>query len=123
MKNNSRIRFNPITKEIEVEGTEKFVEAYFNKLQQMLSGPIEKTAAAKADPTKKANKTTKKPGKKRVTNIDTVIGLIKVSTEGISTADLIEKTGLDKRQIWSIVDQAKRDGIIKKVKRGLYSAV
>ena len=87
MKNNSRIRFNPGTKEIEIEGSEGFVKAYFNKLQEMISGPAEKTVAAKkeskvikaapakkaekkvkaakASPPKKARKTTKKkPGVK-----------------------------------------------------------
>ena len=42
MANNSRIRFNPVTKEIEVEGTEQFVKTYFAKLQAMLSGASEK---------------------------------------------------------------------------------
>ncbi len=42
MKENSRIRFNPVTKEIEVEGTESFVKTYFGKLQAMISGPAEK---------------------------------------------------------------------------------
>ena len=41
MANNSRIRFNPVTKEIEVEGTEQFVKTYFAKLQAMLSGASE----------------------------------------------------------------------------------
>jgi hypothetical protein len=124
MKNNSRIRFNTVTKEIEIEGTEEFVKTYFNKLQAMLSGSAEKTVnMGKAAPVKKARKTTKKKsGKKKVTNIDKVLELIKASTEGISTDDLKEKTGLDKRQIWSIVDRAKKDGQIKKAKRGLYSA-
>lgn len=37
MKENSRIRFNPVTKEIEIEGSETFVKTYFNKLQSMIS--------------------------------------------------------------------------------------
>ena len=120
MANNSRIRFNPVTKEIEIEGTEKFVKTYFGKIQAMVFGSVEK---AKAAPVKKARKTRKKgPGKKGVTNIDKVIGLIKASTEGISTAELKEKTGLAERQIWSIVNRAKRAGKIKKAKRGLYGA-
>jgi hypothetical protein len=131
MANNSRIRFNPVTKEIEVEGTEKFVKTYFNKLQAMMSGPAEKTVAAKkeskaakAAPVKKTRKTTKrKPGKKGVTNIDKVLELIQASTEGISTAELKEKTGLAERQIWGIVNVAKKEGKIKKAQRGLYIAV
>lgn len=38
MKTVSRIKFNPVTKEIEVEGSEQFVKTYFGKLQAMLSG-------------------------------------------------------------------------------------
>ena len=43
MKENSRIRFNPGTKEIEIEGSESFVKTYFNKLQAMISGNPEIT--------------------------------------------------------------------------------
>ena len=125
MKNNSRIRFNPGTKEIEVEGSEKFVKAYFNKLQSMITGTTEKKVkAVKTGPVKKVSKATKKePGVKRVTNIDTVVGLIQASTEGISTAELKEKTGLAESQIWNIVNRAKKEGKIQKMKRGLYGAV
>jgi len=146
MKENSRIRFNPVTKEIEVEGSEKFVKTYFKKLQEMVFGLAEKTVAVKkapkavkaapvkadkkepkavkARPTKKAKKATKKaPAEKKVTNIDTVLGLIQGSTEGISTVELKKKTGLAERQIWSIVNRASKAGKIRKVKRGVYGAV
>ena len=112
MKENSRIRFNPITNEIEVEGSESFVKTYFNKLQGMVFGLAEKTVTAK-----------KEPGVKRITNIDAVVSLIQGSTEGISTAELKEKTGLAERQIWSIVNRASKAGKIRKVKRGVYGAV
>ncbi len=157
MKENSRIRFNPVTKEIEVEGSELFVKTYFGKLQAMLSGPFQKTVtikkepkAVKAAPEKKAEKprmakaprvtkakkapkavkpavakrvrkTVKKaPAEKRVTNIDAVVGLIQGAPEGISTAELKTKTGLNERQIWSIVNRASKEGKIRKVKRGVY---
>jgi predicted transcriptional regulator of viral defense system len=55
-----------------------------------------------------------------VTNIDTVVGLIQGSAEGISTAELKEKTGLVESQIWSIVNRASKEGKILKVKRGVY---
>jgi hypothetical protein len=38
MDGQSRIKFNPVTKEIEIEGSEKFVKTYFNKIQSLLSG-------------------------------------------------------------------------------------
>ena len=47
MKENSRIRFNPVTKEIEVEGSESFVKTYFSKLQAMISGSPKKTMEVK----------------------------------------------------------------------------
>jgi uncharacterized membrane protein len=131
MANNSRIRFNPVTKEIEVEGTEQFVKTYFGKLQAMLSGAAEKKAAikkepkaAKGRPARKSKKAAKKvPGKKRITNRDSVIGLIQGSAEGIFTAELKKKTGLPESQIWNIVNHAAKEGKIRKIKRGLYGAV
>jgi hypothetical protein len=123
--------FNPVTKEIEVEGTERFVKIYFDKLQGLVSGSAEKKTVikkepkpAKARPAKKSKKATKKaPGKKRVTNIDSVLGLIQSSVEGISTTELKKKTGLSERQIWSIVYRAAKEGKIRKMKRGAYGAV
>ena len=127
MKENSRIRFNPVTKEIEVEGSESFVKTYFGKLQAMISGPFQKTVTIKKGPKavkaaleKKAEK--KAPAEKRVTNIDAVVSLIQGAPEGISTADLKTKTGLNERQIWSIVTRAAKAGKIRKVKRGVYGA-
>ena len=119
MQNNFRIRFNPITKEIEVAGTEKFVRTYFNKLQAMISGLEEKTTGVK--PEAKVGKKTKTA--KKVTNIEKVVTLIQGSKEGISTAELKKKTRLTERQIWSIVNRASKEGKIKKVKRGVYGAV
>ena len=146
MAERSRIRFNPVTKEIEVEGSEKFVKTYFGKLQKMISGAPEKKVASKKEPKTKATKavpvkagkkkpkivkvapkkikkaTTKESGDKRITNIDMIVGLIQGSAEGISTAELKEKTGLAESQIWSIVNRASKLGKIKKVKRGAYGA-
>ena len=123
MEENSRIRFNPSTKEIEIEGTEAFVKKYFNKLQAMVLGTSEETVPedVNARPARKAKEVTKKTfGAKRVTNIDTVVGLIKGSAGGISTAELKEKTGLTELQIWNIVNRAAKEGKIRKVKWGVY---
>jgi len=49
-----------------------------------------------------------------------VLSLIQDSQEGISTAELKEKTGLVERQIWSIIAIAKKTGKIKQEKRGVY---
>lgn len=141
MKENFRVRFNPVTKEIEVEGSEAFVKTYFHKLQAMISaapeaateGP-EAAKAAPSDAGRKGPTAIKAPpspekvkkadkgdsGEKRVTYIDMIVGLIQHSAEGISTTELKEKTGLVDSQIWSIVNRAAKMGKIKKMKRGLY---
>ncbi len=143
MEEKSHIRFNPKTKEIEIEGSEAFVKAYFNKLQRMVSGlsrgiaeesevetvclvkkAMKKPKVAKASPDKKLKKAARKtPGEKRVTNIGALVALIQASPEGISTAELKKKTGLGERQIWTIVNRAKKEGKIRKVKRGLYGGI
>jgi DNA invertase Pin-like site-specific DNA recombinase len=142
MKETSRIRFNPGTGEVEVEGSEKFVKTYFNKLQKFLSGssqemtreskakkvhPAKKTKkvsnARKAVPRKKVRQAGKKgAGGKKLTNIDAVVTLIQGSAEGISTTELKQKTGLTDIQIWNIVNRTAKEGKIRKVKRGLYAA-
>ncbi len=127
MNEQSRIRFNPVTKEIEVEGSEAFVKTYFHKLQVMMSGVDEKTTkepkASKAPSRKEGGKAAKKePRKKKVTHIGAIVGLIQASAKGISTSTLKEKTGLTERQIWSIVNRASKEGKIRKIKRGLYGA-
>jgi hypothetical protein len=142
MKDMSRIKVNPVTKEIEIEGSEEFVKGYFYKILAMISGaprgiakepkvvkasPAKKAPkepkAVKARPPKKARKDKrKKPGVKKITNTGTVVTLIKGSAEGISTAELTEKTGLAKEQIWYIVNRAVKQGKIRKVKQGVYCA-
>jgi len=138
----SRIKFNPVTKEIEIEGSEAFVKTYFGKIQGLISGASEaivekpkavkvrpvkiskkEPKAAKPRPAKKAKKAIKKARRvKRVTNIDMILGLIQGSAEGLSTAELKEKTGLAERQIWNTVVRASKAGKLRKVKRGVYGA-
>jgi hypothetical protein len=129
MKDNSRIRFNPVTQEIEVEGSEKFVRTYFQKLQQLLSpGSGEKNAKQrqkKARPVKKAKGAKAAPGRKKAakeTQADAVVSLVSGSHGGITTSALKEKTGLTERQIWSVVYRAQKQGKIRKTKRGMYTA-
>ena len=142
MEERSRVKFNPVTKEIEIEGSEKFVKTYFNKLQAMISGmqktvtaapaktkpvkavkekPVKEKPVKKARPSKKAPKVAKKA--KKVSKSNAVLTLIKDSPEGITTTELKEKTGLANRQIWAIIANAKKAGKIRPVKRGLYVGI
>jgi hypothetical protein len=135
MSESSRIKFNPVTKEIEIEGSEKFVKTYFDKIQKLLSGPQEAVAAApvkekhvqKARPSKRTQKLAKKQirvkKKKKVSNTDAILTFIKDSKNGVTTAGLKEKAGLTDKQIWGIIYKAEKQGKIKKAKRGVYVAV
>jgi uncharacterized membrane protein len=129
MEERSRIRFNPATREIEIEGSEEFVRIYFGKVKKLLLAPVggkdEKPKPPKARPAGKPKKMKKKPGPKKVpkeTLLDSVVRFIRGSKEGITTAALKEKTGLAESQIWSIVYRAEKQGKIKKTKRGIYVA-
>ena len=129
MEEKSRIRFNPVTKEIEIEGSEAFVKTYFQKLQGLLSKSPENKNKIQpqksARPVGKANKARAKTGKTkaaRENQMDAIVSLISRSEGGITTSTLKEKTGLAERQIWSVVYRAEKQGKIKKTKRGLYVA-
>lgn len=131
MKEYSRIRFNPVTKEIEVEGSEAFVKTYFAKLQLMLAGNPGNAGAAKAPRTgparegrdtkaRRSKGTAKGNPPPKTTQTDRVIGIIRESAAGFSTAELAEKTGLSRGHIRNILNRANRDGRIKTLRRGLY---
>lgn len=86
--------------------------------------PKEKTAKEK--PAKKARKSKKAPKvarkAKKVNNSNTVMTLIQDSSEGITTTELKEKTGLANTQIWAIIAKAKKAGKIRQAKRGVYTS-
>lgn len=66
MSEHSRIKFNPVTQEIEIEGSEKFVKIYFDKIQAMFSG--KKEIVAKEPIKKKSAKAIKEiPAKEKIT--------------------------------------------------------
>jgi len=137
MAEQSRIKFNPVTKEIEIEGSESFVKTYFDKIQALFSVTEEAVAKVagkekplKEKPAKKARKSPKTPkvakeknlGKepKRGSKSKAVLSLIQGSPLGITTGELEEKTGLKDRQIWAITSNAKKKGKIRQMKRGVY---
>lgn len=93
----------------------KNVEQVADKMEQALGGfpsvPVKRpTAKAKVSQARKGSST------------DTVLHVITSSKEGISTEGIIEKTGFDKRKVYSILARAKKDDKIKCPKRGFYQA-
>lgn len=143
-----RIKFNPETQEIEIEGSETFVKTYFDKVQQLISGVREErtgrgrrprragngpTAEEADGSAKKMRKavTPPKGGSKaapgegiRKRNVSkTVLTLIRESAEGMTTGQLKDETGFDGKQIWAVIYRAEKKGLLRKEKRGLYVAI
>jgi predicted Rossmann fold nucleotide-binding protein DprA/Smf involved in DNA uptake len=119
----SRIRFNPVTREIEIEGSEQFVTSSFDKILKMISGVPERTvkepSLRKPRQAKRARKSGKpKTGRGSIT--DTVLAVIKQSPDGITTAELMKKTGFTQKQIWPVIKKAEKTGKIKRPRRGVY---
>jgi len=121
MAEKSRIRLNPTTREIEIEGTEQFIKKYFDIIHNMFLGSRASEPVQKATETVKARKRADKPAG-RPSKTGSVIKLIQGSKKGITTTELEKKTGLSAKRIWAIVYRAEKSGKIKKAGRGLYIA-
>jgi hypothetical protein len=119
----SRIKFNPETKELEIEGSEQFVISSFDIILKMLSGVFETTI--KEPPLRKPRqlKSPPKAGKQKTGRgsiTDAVLAVIKQSPDGITTAELMKKTGFTQKQIWPVIKKAEKTGKIKRPRRGVY---
>ncbi len=104
--------------------TEKIAKK-LNKLEKAMAAKKPRAKArVKAKPAKE-RVTRKVTVKKRtkVTAIDAVLGVIKRSRKGVTTAQIKEKTGFSEKKIWDIVNRAKRQGKVKSVGRGVYVKV
>ena len=88
--------------------------------------PAKKEKVKKAPKAKKSKKVEKyvKPIEKgkRGEIFNAVLAIIVKSPEGITTAELAEKSGLTDKQIWPVISRAEKMGKVKKAKRGLYTA-
>jgi uncharacterized membrane protein len=120
MVEKSRIKFNPETKEIEIEGTEAFVNKYFDAIQNMITGSYSFEKSVRR--TAKNKESIARKGDGKSTNTSLVLGLIRESKGGITTPELKKKTGLADKQIWPIIYKAEKQGKIKKADRGVYIA-
>ena len=86
--------------------------------------PKTRTAAfAKKSRKKPAKRATGKKTQAKKTATDAVLNTITRSRKGATTAQIKKKTGLSEKQIWNIINRAKRMGKIKSEKQGLYVKV
>ena len=79
-----------------------------------------KKPSKKAAPKAKAKPTPKKQGD--TTSIANVLALIQKSGGSITSAALLKKTGYNQKKLSNILYKLKKQGKIKSVKRGVYSA-
>ncbi len=94
------------------------MQKMFDTLEEALTAEKPKTkTAAKKKPAKKAA-VKKKPARKTATHA--VVNIIQKSRKGVTTAQIKKKTGLSEKQIWNVVNRAKRQGKIKSEKKGIY---
>ena len=93
--------------------TEKMV----NRLKKLDKAPAAKKPKAKA--AKKA--IAKKPT--RVSSSDTVLAIIKRSRKGVDKATLVKKTGFEAKKIRDTTYRLRKQGKIKRDRKGLYVKV
>lgn len=101
--------------------TEKMIKT----LDKLEKGQMPKKTKEKAKPKAKAMKKApvREPAaskKTKLTAADTILSVIKRSRKGVDTAALTKKTGLEGRKIWDITYRLKKQGKIKKDRKGLY---
>ena len=115
----------------DLQAVNRELKALTKKVEKMIVavGKIEKPKPAKkaikAKPAKKAVKA--KPVKKavakkktKVTDTDTVLGIINRSKKGVGVAAIKNKTGFKDRKIYDIVKTLKKRGKVKSKKMGIY---
>ena len=117
MGGQSRIKFNPVTKEIEIEGSEKFVKTYFDKIQSMLSGTQEAVAAVPVKP--KSTKVIKEKSVKEKAVKEKPVKKVRQSKKAPVVAEpVIEQLAKKIRQSKKAQKVAKQEVPTVKGKRG-----
>jgi len=134
MTSQSRVKFNPATREFEIEGSEAFVKKYFDKIEALFGRekvePVKTAMEDKASSksVKKGKKITKKtkttPGSSKKAKFGAIQGAILKVFENVKDAvpvkDIIKKTGLNKSQVNGTLLVLKKKRLIKSAGRGMY---
>lgn len=123
MANIARIKFNPATREIEIEGSEAFVKAHFNRIRSLLKPEDEKFSPKKILTTGKSRAAASPKSPQKGDIYGSVIAIIKNSPDGVTAGEIVRLTGLNKKQIQNVIFKAKKSGVIESGGRGSYRAV
>jgi predicted Rossmann fold nucleotide-binding protein DprA/Smf involved in DNA uptake len=116
---------------VEVEGKATPKESPKPKAKKAATKPkvVKKAANAKTVKKATAKKKEKKPAKaaasakdKSETALEAVMEVLQKTDQGLNNAALMEKTGFDSKKVSNILFKLKKQGRIKNVSRGVYSA-
>jgi len=113
----SKIKFNPGTGEVEVEGSEAFVKKYMKILQDLASGTKK---GIKGRKTGKVSTVVKaRPARGSISNA--ILSVLKKNEQGLSVKNIAKKTKLTGSQVNPVITKAFKEGKIKRIGRGIYS--
>lgn len=131
----SKIKINPVTMEIEIEVSDSFLEKYFEKLTNRLPKSKKPTPKIKSIKTKTKSEPKLKTAKKKTIQTpvvkrkegsikEIILEKIKMGKDGgVSTNEIIESTGLQKKQLYNAIKLLKEKGIIKAIGWGQYMCI
>ena len=113
-----------LVKALDNPDKKKTVDKQAIEKQSAQTAPI-KTEPAKTVLPKKASAKRKavSRSKRKQTDTDRVVAIIKRAKRGVDIAELRKKTQFDNKKISNIVHRASKSNKIKKIDRGVYSIV
>ena len=115
--------------------TSKEIESCLNDTFEALQKLKEKEDASLGDagqpiitPEKPSQAKPEEPSKpavqpKKATISSTILDIIKSKPRGVDTNYIMEQTGFKKNQVWATINGAKKKGLVKTKKRGIYVSV
>ena len=81
----------------------------------------EQQESAVQEPVQESEKPAVEPKKETIAG--TILNIIESNPKGVDTKYIMEQTGFEKNQVWSVVNRAKKMGEVKTTKRGIYVSV
>ena len=98
-----------------------------NTVEEPIETPTEDPAPpqlAVQEPIEESEETSKPAVQARKdTMASTILNIIESNPKGVDTKYIMEQTGFNKSQVWSVVNREKKKGQIKTKKRGIYVSV
>lgn len=113
----SKIKINPVTKEIEIEVSDEFLVRYFDSLGMSIKKSKKIELSTSGNKRKIVSRKKSVPGE----NFNTIVEVLKLyKQDGTTIAQIVEDTKLEKSQIRFELGKAQKKGIVKQIEKGVY---